>query len=779
MMKFSNKLRSGTFFLCCVSVLLFFVFQANGQQVRETVSIDKDWRFHLGDVDGGLSATFDDSQWRKLDVPHDWSIEGDYDPNSPTKRGGGYLPAGIGWYRKSLILPKSYAGKRVYVEFNGVMANSDVWINGHLLGHRPFGYLPLLYDLTEYLNFDNKANTLAVRVDNTQQPASRWYAGAGIYRHVNLIVVNPVHLDRWGVFISTPEVSKQKATVHIQASVTNQSEESRQLLVQTVITSPSGKRLKSGQVPVTVGAGQTAKCDQEIAVSEPELWDIDTPNIYTASTEVVLNGKVIDDQKNTFGIRDIRFESQTGFWLNGRNIKILGACVHHDGGAVGSAVPASVWERRIKRLKEIGCNALRGAHCPMDPAFYNLCDRLGMLLMDETFDTWTAAKPNGEKAYNLYFNDWWETDTRAAIIRSRNHPCIVIYSLGNEIRDNLNSEEGRQRFLNLRRVTKELDPTRPVTMALFRPVQMKLYENGFAELLDVVGQNYGEKGLIAAWAAKPERKIIGTENTPSRDAWLELRDNPAMSGEFVWTGFDYLGEADWPKVSSEKGLFDRNGGWKPSSWERQSWWTKKPMVHIVRSDDSGRGLTNDWTVVSDTCKHARVFVYSNCEEVELYLNGVSLGKQPVPADDAPNQWAVNFRPGTIKVIGRNGGKDVAVQEHVTASTPVKLSLTKEKKEITNNWEDVAYVTATVLDKNGVRFPNSDHKVKFTISGPGEIVSVDNSSPYSHERYKTDQKTVFKGEAIAIIRATAASGTIRLTASAEGLESSSIEIKIKK
>lgn len=763
------------FFYVCIFGLLFLSLPANGQQVRKIVSIDKGWKFQLGEVNNGQLSTFDDSNWRIMDVPHDWSIEGDYDQNHTTKRGGGYLPAGIGWYRKAIVVPKSDAGKRIFIEFGGVMANSDVWINGHLLGHRPFGYLPLLYDMTDYLSFDGKPNTIAVRADNTVQPASRWYTGAGIYRHVNLITVDRVHLDRWGVFIFTPEVSAQKASVTIQASVTNQSSGNQKIFLQTTITSHLGKILKSEPTPVTVNAGQTVQCEQVISVANPELWDIETPNIYTAVTTVTAAGKIIDDQKNTFGIRDIRFEAETGFWLNGKNIKILGACAHHDGGAVGSAVPASVWERRIEHLKQIGCNALRGAHCPMDPAFYDLCDKMGMLLMDETFDTWTAAKPNGEKAYNLYFNDWWKIDTRAQILRVRNHPSIILYSLGNEIRDDLNSDEGRQRFLNLRSVTKELDPTRPVTMALFRPVQMKLFENGFSELLDVIGQNYGENGLLAVRDTKPERKIIGTENTPSRSAWLALRNNPAMSGEFVWTSFDYLGEADWPQVSWNTGLFDRNGGWKPSSWERQSWWTKAPMVHIVRRADNGKGLTNNWTILSDTIQTVSVFVYSNCEEVELYLNGHSLGKQAVPEDNAPNQWEVDFLPGTIKVIGRNGGKEVAVHEQITASEPTKLILTTEKKELINDWEEVVYVTATVADKNGIRFPNSNHQVKFSISGPGEIISVDNSNTHSHERYKTDRKTVFEGEVLAIIRATASSGIIKVTVSADGLESASVLI----
>jgi len=764
--------------LCCLIVLVISVVTVQGQQVRKIINIDKDWKFKLGDVADGQKVAFDDKNWRKLDVPHDWSIEGKYDSLSPTLRGGGYLPAGIGWYRKSLALPKSYQGKRIVINFDGIMANSDVYINGHMLGHHPFGYVPLLYDMTDYVNFD-QPNIIAVRADNSVQPASRWYTGAGIYRHVKLEVYDPVHLDEWGVFITTPEISKEKAKVNIQASVTNESKKNEQLMVQTTITSPTGKQLKSTQTALTVEAGKSAKCEQVIKVPDPEIWDLATPNVYKSSTVVTLNGKVVDDQQNTFGIREAHFEAETGFWLNGKNIKILGACVHPDGGAVGMAVPMSVWERRIQRLKQVGCNALRGAHCPMQKEFYELCDKMGVLMMDESFDTWTAAKPHGEKAYNLYFNDWYLIDATEQVIRARNHPCVVIYSLGNEIRDDLNSEKGRAHFMELKRITEEIDPTRPITMALFNPRGMKLFENGFSELLDVIGQNYGETGLLAVRTGRPERKIIGTENTPARSAWLVMRNNPSYSGEFIWTGFEYLGEADWPKISWDVALFDRNGDWKPIAWERQSWWKTAPMVHIVRTEDNGKGYTDDWTPASDTLKRSSVTVFSNCEEVELYLNGVSLGKQPVPADDGPNKWLVNYAPGRLRVVGRNGGKDVADQLQITAQEPAKLFLTTEKKEIVNDPEQVVYVTATVVDKNGIRNPNSKHKVKFTISGPGEIESVDNSNPISHEMYKADERTVYKGKAIAIIKATAGSGTIKLTASAPGLESSSVEIKVKK
>ena len=777
-MKSFNLLKKGLLLLAFAAVV--FSVEAKGEQVRKTVNIDKDWKFHLGDVQDGQAPDYNDAYWRKLDVPHDWSIEGPYDQNATTLRGGGYLPAGIGWYRKEVAFPKADAKKRVYIEFEGVMANSKVWINGQLLGHRPIGYLPLFYDITDHVTFDGKPNVIAVRADNTVQPASRWYTGAGIYRHVRLIAVSPVHLERRGVFITTPEVTDGNAVVSVESSVKNQSGKSETVSVQTVITSPSGKTYKTDAAPVTVAAGETATTVQTIEVSDPEIWDIDNPNIYSALTTVSSGKKVIDDQANTFGIRTFSFESETGFRLNGRDLKLLGACIHHDGGPLGSAVPKSAWKRRLEQLKAMGCNAVRGAHAPMNIEIYELCDSMGLLYFDETFDTWTAAKPNGQKAYNLYFKEWFEYDAREAIMRVRNHPCIVLYSLGNEIRDNLNSEQGRYHFNRLKEITNETDPTRPITMALFRPAQSGLYTNGFADMLDVIGQNYNEAGLLGAWKDKAGRKIIGTENTPSRASWLAVKNNPGFSGQFIWAGIDYLGEADWPKISWNEALLDRNAGWKHTSWERQSWWTEEPMVHIVRNEptDMAKHPVDDWTPADprdyDT---ALVTVYSNCDEIELYLNGVSMGKQAKAKDDAPNQWRVKYEEGTIKAIGRRNGRDVAEHQQVTAGKPVKVELAAEQSSIANDWDEVVYVHATVVDENGVRNPNATHKVKFVLDGPGEIVSVDNSDVYGHEMYKADFRSVHKGRAIAIVRAKESQGTITVTAIAPGLESTRVDIEI--
>jgi len=765
--------------------ILFFagVFTLQAAEPRISINIDQSWKFLRGDAENAWQAGFDDASWRLLDVPHDWGIEDDYDQNSPVKRGGGYLGGGIGWYRKTLRLDGRLAGKRIYLDFEGVMANSDVWINNHLLGHRPMGYLPLYYDITEYVKLDGTDNVIAVRADNTEQPASRWYAGDGIYRHVFIRAMDPVHIDEGSVFVTTPQVSETEALVQVESSFTNLSDSGRTITVQTTFISPGGKKTRTSAETFTVGSGQQISTVQTATVRKPALWDIDSPNIYLAVTTLKSGGKVIDSRTDKFGIKTAEFRSDTGFWLNGRNIKIKGTCLHNDAGALGSAVPASVWMRRLKLLKEMGCNAIRCGHSPMDQAFYDACDQVGLLLFDETFDTWTAAKPNAQRAYNLYWKEWWAYDAEQQIRRVRNHPSLFIYSLGNEIRDNLNSPEGFATFKGLRDLTKRLDPTRPVTMALFRPAESKLYDNGFVENLDVVGTNYRESQLFQAWKDKPDRKIMGTENGHQRETWLLVRDNPSFSGQFLWTGFEYLGEADWPKIGSSSGLFCRSGAWKSSGWQRRSWWTDEPMVRIFRPDDGPRTafvreMVEDYTPSDPGTSVLELTVYSNCEEVELFRNGVSVGKQSVPEDDSPNIFKIDYVPGTVRVVGRIGGRDVAEHTLRTASAPVRLHLTAERASVPYDWDEVVYVRAEIEDADGVRYPNSDHRITLKVSGPGELAGIDNDDVYSHERYKSDWRTAYRGQVSGIIRATAGSGVITVTATADGLEPSTVQIRVK-
>jgi len=778
------KLKPGFSILFCV-IFILMVMTVQAQKVnnasRSILNFDNDWRFLKDDAKGAETPAFDDSKWRKLDVPHDWSIEGSYDKENLTSRGGGYLPAGIGWYRKSFTVNDTDAKRKIFVEFDGVMANSEVWINGFLLGKRPYGYISFSYDLTGHLKFGKgESNIIAVKADNSVQPASRYYTGCGIYRHVRLVVTNPVHIDQWGVYVSTSHVNDKKALANLQVKINNESSTSNSIVLESTILDPSGKTIKSAETVQSIAAGKSATIYQAIEVANPLLWNLDQPNLYKVITKIKSAKNTIDEQTNIFGIRVSKFEAATGYWLNGKNIKIKGVCLHHDAGALGSAVPVRAWERRLELLKEAGVNAIRTAHNPVAPEFLDLCDRMGFLVMDETFDTWTAAKPNGEKGYNQYFTEWWERDTRDMVLRDRNHPSIIIYSVGNEIHDNLNDSAGFRKYKDQQDLIHQFDPGRPVTMALFRPNVSKVYSNGFIEKMDIVGQNYRENELVTIHKAKPDQIVIGTENGHTLSAWLAMRDNPFMSGQFLWIGIDYLGEAQWPNISFDKGLFDRTGGWKQPGYQRQSWWSEKPVIHIVRKEDNageGDWIAN-WTPIDfGTYDDSRIQVYSNCDEVELFLNEKSLGSKSKPADDSPRSWEVTFEKGLLKAVAMNAGKVVATDELKTAGDPVRIILTADRSKIAKEWDDISYITAKVVDANGIVCPNADKLISFVISDSGSIVAVDNGNVVSHEAFQTSERQVFQGQCIAIVNAKSTTGTITITASSPDLISGEVKIEV--
>ena len=556
---FNKKIRTA---LAAISLVVFSAaaHASPATQGRTTRSFDADWLFYKGDAAGADKTNFDDSSWRKLNVPHDWSIEGPFDPKNPTGGAGGFLPAGVGWYRKHFTVSGDQINRRVFIDFDGVMANSDVWINGFHLGKRPYGYVSFEYEMTGHLNHDGD-NVIAVRVDNSGQPASRWYTGAGIYRHVRLVTTDPVHFVNWGTFITTPKIDTKRAVVYIRAEITNQSvsPEAKGVILAVDILDPSGKKVvsMSGTETSALPQGQTTMLSGMFIVNNPQLWDIGKGILYkavvrikgaeagaTAAAKSNSGGNILDEQTIPFGIREVHFEPATGFWINGRNVKIKGMCLHHDGSAFGAAVPLAVWERRLTELRKLGVNAIRNAHNPAGD-FLDLADRMGFLVMDELFDQWTLAKNPYD--YHLYFNEWSKIDVRDTVRRDRDHPSVIIYSAGNEIRDNhADQEKAKATLRGLVDTFHENDPTRPVTQALFRPniEGGDDYNNGLADMLDVVGQNYREKEILAAWKQKPTRKIIGTENDRSSlDQWLAMRDHPELSGQFIWAGVDYLGEA--------------------------------------------------------------------------------------------------------------------------------------------------------------------------------------------------------------------------------------------
>ncbi len=761
------------------------------EQVRIITPFDTGWRFLKAEAADAEKPGFDDAAWRKLDVPHDWSIEGPFDEKNPAGGAGGFLPAGVGWYRQHFTLPAGDARRRVFVEFDGVMANSDVWINGAHLGKRPFGYVSFSYELTGHLNFgDNQTNVLAVRADNSKQPASRWFAGAGIYRHVRLVVTDPIHVEHWGTFVTTPQVSDAQATVHVQSMVVNQSEATRDVALQITLLGPDGRVVQSAETkPQTVPAGKSVVFDQDIVVKNPQRWDIAHPVLYNAVTKVVAGKTALDDEVTPFGIREFHFDAASGFWLNGKNIKLKGVCLHHDASAFGAAVPLRAWERRLEILKQLGVNAIRTAHNPPAPEFLDLCDRMGMLVMDEMFDCWTVAKNPYD--YHLFFNEWSKIDTLDTVRRDRNHPSIILYSAGNEIHDTPNGELAKSILKGLIPVFHENDPTRPVTQALFRPNVSHDYDNGLADMLDVIGTNYRDNELLDAHKAKPTRKIVGTEQGHERRIWLFARDNPQHSGQFLWSGIDYLGESrQWPVVAAGSGLLDRTGTVKPMAYERQSWWVERPVVHLVRRVEPARAtaadpgfepLTRrqsqfaDWSPKDSTAHDESVEAYSNCEEVELILNGKSLGAKPRNADDAPRIWKVPFEPGTLKAVGRNKGQ-VVVDELRTAGKPAKIVLAVDRSKLRPVWDDVSYVTVTIVDANGVIVPTASDLITFKVTGPGVIAAVDSGDNISHESFQASERHAYQGRCFAILKANASSGRIVFNASALGLTSGSITIE---
>lgn len=772
------------------AIALAFTLPAAAQPVGSQ-PLDADWRFSQGDIASAEQPAFADSGWKQVSLPHDWAIAGPFDQHAPATGSGGFLPSGVAWYRKHFTLPSSSANSHVFVEFDGVMERSGVWINGHHVGHRPNGYASFRYDITPHLKTDGSENILAVRSDTSSQPASRWYAGSGIYRHVRLIILGDVHADAWSTTVRVDKLDNATANLSIASSITNQGKVPVEGRLEAVIQGPDGRNLATFEgVPITLPAGRATPLSITGTLNKPRRWDISDPALHTALVRVrSTDGTILYEERVSFGIRDARFEAASGFWLNGRNIKLKGVAIHADGGPFGMAVPLGVYERRLKGLQALGVNAIRTAHHPFSPEFLDLCDRLGLIVMNEAFDMWTVAKNSQD--YHLFFTDWSSIDARDFVRRDRNHPSVVIWSIGNEIHDTPYPLVAQSVIKRLTSIFHEEDPTRPVTMALFRPNTTHDYDNGTADLLDVVGQNYRETELAKAHADKPSRKIIGTENSKNRASWLVVRDNPAYAGMFLWTGVDYLGEADragWPAISNPSGLVDRVDGVKPIGWERASWWSEKPVVKLARRvtevidisemptmvgialpQPKGPGVLTDWTPDSLGAHPEKVEVYANVDEVELFLNGRSLGRKPRNADDSAIAWTVNFAPGELRAIGYTKGRKVADDVLRTAGKPAALKLIAEAAKVGSGFDDAVAVRVEVVDAKGVLVPAAKTPVSVAIEGPGTLLAFDNGNVNDHTPFTAPQRAVAGGKAVAFVHAKGSNGRIVMSASAPGLK----------
>ena len=746
---------------------------------------------------GAEQPTFNDQNWRQLDLPHDWSIEGTFRPDNPSGHQGGLLPGGIGWYRKGLNLSGT-SGKKYFIVLDGAYKNSSVYMNGHLLGTRPYGYATFQYDLTPYLQEGN--NVIAVKVDNSKQPDSRWSTGAGIYRHVWLDTTSPIYVAQWGTFVTTPKVSSKEATVNIATTISNDTKEKSSLRIVSTIVDPSGKQIATKVQTQLAAPNSKITLNTNLLINSPALWDIENPNLYQLFTTIYKGKELKDTYKTTFGVRTIAFKADSGFFLNGKNVKVLGVCNHHDLGSLGAALNDRALQRQLELLKSMGCNAIRCSHNLMAPELLALCDKMGFLVMDETFDSWYIGKDAAPFGFQNYFKDWHAREITDMVVRDRNHPSIILWSIGNEIKEQWfpKSTNGGEIARELVGLIKKFDTTRFTTSAFnfSRDAEKK----GMTAAVDVVGFNYTIDAYDEFKKNHPNWLYIASETTSQFDsrgvyhftldslvktfkdcqasafddagggttheeAWKAVKDRPYMSGLFIWTGFDYIGEpAPYGDlaVSSYFGIFDLCGFPKDAYYFYKSQWTAEPMVHILPHWNWKEGQQID--VVS----------YTNCDEVKLYLNNTLIGtKNFKNSDRLILRWKVPFSAGTLRAEGYKNRKLVATDEVKTAGEAAKIELTADRKNITADGKDLSFITVKITDSNGIAVPNADNLVQFEIEGAGKIVGVGNGNAMSQESAKSNERKAFSGLCQVIIQSTRDKGAVTLKAKSLGLESQKI------
>jgi beta-galactosidase len=799
--------KSGmSFFHSCFFLpilLLLISSMAFSLNPRKIENFGKNWKFNLGDIQNGQESGLNDSQWRTLDLPHDWSIEGQFSKDHPATPGGGALPGGIGWYRKTFNLPNSDQGCLVFIDFDGVYRNSEVWINGQYLGKRPYGYSSFRYELTSFLKYGKENNVLAVKVDNSQQPNSRWYSGSGIYRNVWMVITEKIAVDHWGTYVATSDVTEQSSKVLLQIKVRSAALKDQPIILRSVIIDKSGKEIAREETKNIASKESLTAITQNLTVSNPIFWSIENPYLYKVRTTIVCDNNICDNYETSFGIRSFVFDKDKGFFLNGKHLKINGVCDHHDLGCLGAAINYRALERQLEILKGMGVNGIRTSHNPPTPELLDLCDKMGFIVMDEAFDMWKKKKTDFD--YSLDWDQWHKRDLEDMVLRDRNHPCIFIWSIGNEILEQWDST-GMSITRELTGIVKNLDNTRPVTSNLNDPKpQNYLVQAG---VLDLIGFSYHQQDFINFPANFPGQKFIGSETvsalmtrgsydmpSDSIRRWPERWDRPFdkgspdntcssydncsapwgstneetwkiikkynfLSGQFIWTGFDYLGEPtpySWPSRSSYFGIVDLAGFPKDIYYMYQSEWTNKPVLHLLPHWNWKDGQTID------------VWSYTNCEEVELFLNGVSTGIQKKTDDKLHLMWRLPYTPGTLKAIGRTEGKEILTQEIKTAGTPAKIVLEADRNTIAADGKDLSFVTVKVLDAQGTLVPHADNLIHFNISGEGKIVGVDNGLQTSEESFKADKRKAFNGLCLAVIQSTEKAGRIILRATSEGMK----------
>lgn len=771
-----------------------------------TVDLNRDWRFQKGTIEHAEQIGYDDSQWRQLSVPHDWSIEdlspgcGPLDPNAVGSCNTGYFVGGTAWYRKHFALDEKHRGQRVYVYFDGVYMNADVWINGHHLGNHPYGYTAFRYELTDHLRWDQD-NVLVVEVKN-EGVNSRWYSGSGLYRPVHLEILSPVHIDPWGPAVTTTDISDDSACVRVRTQLIHSSEQGSSIRLNTRILDVQGQVVAEDQsVPYT-----SLQFDQILTVTRPRLWLPDSPTLYRLSQRVFIQDQVVDERVTFFGIRTLHCDAQEGFTLNGKPMLLQGLCMHHDNYMLGAAAYPRAEQRRVEIVKAAGYNAIRCAHNPPSTAFLEACDRLGLLVIDEAFDQWTKKKKRQD--YHNYFRDWWQRDLAGMVLRDRNHPSVVMWSLGNEIPEQ-RSSRGAEIAGRMAAFIKSLDDSRLVTIGA--NMAGEVGDPLFAHL-DVAGYNYPPKleNFETDRQRVPDRVMYTSESfvTDAFTTWMDVESQPYNIGDFVWTGYDYLGEASigwfgyrpgWKGTGpfawhlAYCGEIDALGYKRPAAYYRDVLWKtgKHPISAFVKSpkpslpDDEPNNILywvhpdfqSHWTWPGYEGKTLEVVVYSVYEQVELLLDGRSLGQQAVSRDTQYTAtFQVPYAPGQLKAVGYAQGTAQESWLLQTTGEPARLQLTADRQQIKADGQDLAYVTIDVVDEKGIRVPQAESLVHLDIHGPATLAGVGNGRPYGNESFQQPQRTAFQGRCMVVLKSTDQAGIVTLKATGEGLPEAKILIE---
>ena len=778
---------------------------------RSQILFDFDWKFLRGDAAEAHSPDFDDASWRNIDLPHDWSIEdipGTGSPLDPNAIGGidmGYFVGGTGWYRKTFDLPEDLKTKQFFLLFEGVYMDSEIWINGEQLGRHPYGYTSFWFDITDKLNFGEK-NLIAVQVRNEGR-TSRWYTGSGIYRHVWLTLTEKIHVSPWGTGITTPIIEEDFARVKVSTDFENQTGERSSVKVITSILDPNGNVISKQQEEIVELKESKETVFQELEIPGPKLWSPESPALYTAITTVEdLQSNLLDRVETTFGVRSIEFSTE-GFLLNGKNVLLKGGCVHHDNGPLGAAAYDRAEERRVELMKASGFNSIRCAHNPPSPAFLEACDRLGIMVIDEAFDMWRRQK--NPQDYHRFFDDWWKSDVKSMVMRDRNHPSIIMWSTGNEIPERADPE-GVETSKMLAEYVRSLDPSRPVTSAVNG---LNPDKDPYFATLDIAGYNYsfgGDHGRKSVFESDhrrvPSRIMYCAESYPltAFGAWMDVLDHPYVIGDFVWTGFDYLGEASigWLGYLHEGSFYPWNHAFcgdidicglkRPQSYYRDALWNtgeklsifvQPPKPSFIENPDRKdwskwhwQDVTDRWNWEGHENEPLNVEVYCAYEKVELFLNGQSLGvRETNRSTEWIARWKVPYKAGTLKAIAFQESAEVDAKELHTAGNPVSLKLSADRSQIKADKQDLSYILVELVDQDGHRNKVSEAMVEFEIDGPGTILAVASSNPMSDESYQQPRRKAYQGRCLVIVKSTDQPGNIILKAVSEGLKSGEVTI----